>query len=94
LLSGSNSQLDNRSNDSKDGRTRNSMHSRGKADVKMYDDSHIVSLKIETWLTDNKSTDTAATVADFLLKATATNCRSATHPDEISARHQSRIQYW
>jgi hypothetical protein len=36
LFSGSNSQPDNRSNDSEDGRIRNSVDSRGKADVNIY----------------------------------------------------------
>jgi hypothetical protein len=56
--------------------------------------THIVSLKIATWVTDYRSTDTAATAADFLLKVTATNLGSATHPEEISAHHQRSIQYW
>jgi hypothetical protein len=40
---------------------------------------HIVSLKIQTRVTDYNSTDTAATVADLLLKVTAIICRSPTH---------------
>jgi hypothetical protein len=48
--------------------------SRGKANVNIYDDkTHIISLKIQTWVTDYKSTDTAAIIAEFLLKVTATN---------------------
>jgi hypothetical protein len=39
LFSASNSQPNNRSNDSKDGRIRNSVDSRGKADVNIYDDN-------------------------------------------------------
>jgi hypothetical protein len=35
--------------------------------------THIISLKIQTWVTDYKSTDTAATIADFLLRVIATN---------------------
>jgi hypothetical protein len=38
LFSGSNSQTNNRSNDSEDGRIRNSVDSRRKADVNIYDD--------------------------------------------------------
>jgi hypothetical protein len=33
----------------------------------------IVSLKIQTWVADYRSTGTAATIADFLLKVTVTN---------------------
>jgi hypothetical protein len=40
LFSGSNSQPNNRSNDSTDGRIRNSVNSRGKADVNFYDNSY------------------------------------------------------
>jgi hypothetical protein len=40
LFSASNSQPNNRSNDSKDGRIRNSVESRGKADVNIYDNSY------------------------------------------------------
>jgi hypothetical protein len=39
LFSGSNSQPNNRSNGSEDVRIRNSMDSRGKADVNIYDDN-------------------------------------------------------
>jgi hypothetical protein len=38
-----------------------------------------VSLKIQTWVTGYNSTDRAATVAGFLLKATAIICGSPTH---------------
>jgi hypothetical protein len=33
--------------------------------------THIVSVKIQTWVTDYKSTDTVATTADFLPRVTA-----------------------
>jgi hypothetical protein len=39
LLSGSNSQPNNSSNDSEGGRIRNSVDSRGKADINIYDDN-------------------------------------------------------
>jgi hypothetical protein len=68
LFSGSNSQPNNSSNDSKDGRIRNSVDSRGKADVNIYDDNSYCQFED----TDYKLTDTAATRAGFLLRVTAT----------------------
>jgi hypothetical protein len=47
--------------------------------------THIVSLKIQTWVTDYKSTDTAATT-DFLLRVIASQS------EEIPPHHQGSIQ--
>jgi hypothetical protein len=66
------SQPNNSRNDFKDGRIQIQWRAGRKQMRKFMMITHIVSLKIQTWVTDYKSTDTAATTADFLLRVTAT----------------------